>query len=58
VFPLSVSDAGRGFAGLRIVEAFAVNGGDFRAHAAEITGEFSATMDAVTHADLEEGYSG
>jgi hypothetical protein len=49
---------GRGFAGLGVVEAFTVDRGDFRAHAAEIAGELAAMVDAVTHAELEERYSG
>ncbi len=47
-----------GFAGLGIVEAFAVNRGDFGAHAAQVTGELAAMVDAVVHADLHEGDGG
>jgi hypothetical protein len=52
------SRLGGGFASLRVVETFAVDGGDFRAHAAEVTGELAAMVNAVVHADLQEGYSG
>ncbi len=47
-----------GFAGLGVVEAFAVNRGDFGAHAAQVTGELAAMVDAVVHADLHEGDGG
>ena len=43
---------------MRVVETFAVDGGDFRAHAAEVAGELAAMVNAVVHADLQEGYSG
>src|SRR5260221_6360250 len=47
-----------GFAGLGVVEAFAVNRGDFGAHAAQVTGKLAAMVDAVVHADLHEGDGG
>src|SRR5258708_20587898 len=47
-----------GFARLGVVEAFAVNGGDFGAHAAQVAGELAAMVDAVVHADLHEGDGG
>src|SRR5260370_29289596 len=47
-----------GFARLGVVEAFAVNGGDFGAHAAQVAGELDAMVNAVVHANLHEGHSG
>src|SRR5229473_4911178 len=47
-----------GFARLGVVEAFAVDGGDFGAHAAQVAGELAAMVDAVVHADLHEGDGG
>ncbi len=47
-----------GFAGLRVVIAFAVNGRNFGAHAAQVAGQLPAMVDAMVHADLQEGDSG
>ena len=47
-----------GFARLGVVEAFAVNRGDFGAHAPQIAGELAAMVDAVVHANLHEGDGG
>src|SRR5713226_2940610 len=47
-----------GFARLGVVEAFAVDGGDFGAHAAQVAGELAAMVDGVVHANLDEGDGG
>src|ERR1700676_555610 len=47
-----------GFAGLGVVVAFAVDGGDFGAHGAEVHGELAAMMDGMAHAELEEADGG
>src|SRR6266852_8335423 len=47
-----------GFARLGVVVAFAVNRGDFGAHAPQIAGELAAMVDAVVHANLHEGDGG
>jgi hypothetical protein len=46
------------FARLDVVIAFAVDRGDFGAHAAEVAGELPAMVNAVVHADLQEGDGG
>jgi len=43
-----------GFFGLGGVVAFAVDGGDFAAHGAELSGELAAMMNGVGEADLEK----